>query len=444
MARKNSFLSLSHEDKLQYRWSSMLEIESGLDHCTVEQLVAVLKTISAISMYILVVHDQDVKDGKEVKEHFHCLVRLRAQIQNSALLKAFDDHTGHERSVNTRPIESWEAAVVYLLHETTSAKSKAKYPLTALRASDGVNASEYWMQCYERYLHRCSTKDDTTVESDDGKKRRTLRARIEYYKPLIESGQLREYNMTDYQDEETFIADRGLIKQLMDYDMKRRKLEGHFEKMRVYWFSGPAGARKTAFAKYICQDHGYGIPYITGSGKDFLGEYEGQRFVILDDFRPDNAAASTLLKLLDPYTRSSVDSRYRNKWLAADYVVITAPQTPEQWWQYHRDHGDEYAGAWEQLTRRINGASMHFNMDGSVQYVCYDAVGHTQLIKELPLPPEFLAWLDEQKRVGMLPTDLLESYFGADVRTALPPTPPVVEQKEEPEPDDGGELPFPE
>lgn len=43
MARKNSFLSLSHEDKLQYRWSSMLEIESGLDHCTVEQLVAVLK-----------------------------------------------------------------------------------------------------------------------------------------------------------------------------------------------------------------------------------------------------------------------------------------------------------------------------------------------------------------------------------------------------------------
>jgi hypothetical protein len=44
----------------------------------------------------------------------------------------------------------------------------------------------------------------------------------------------------------------------------------------------------------------------------------------------------------------------------------------------------------------------------------------------------------------MLPTDLLESYFGADVRTALPPTPPVVEQKEEPEPDDGGELPFPE
>ena len=171
----------------------------------------------------------------------------------------------------------------------------------------------------------------------------------------------------------------------------------------------------------MCQDHGYGTPYITGSGKDFLGEYEGQRFVILDDFRPDNAAASTLLKLLDPYTRSSVDSRYQNKWLAADYVVITAPQTPEQWWQYHRDHGDDYSGAWEQLTRRINGASMHFNMDGSVQYVCYNAVGHTQLTKKLQLPSRFIDWLDEQKRVGVLPTDLLETYFGADVRTAVPP-----------------------
>ena len=49
-----------------------------------------------------------------------------------------------------------------------------------------------------------------------------------------------------------------------------------------------------------------------------MGEYEGQRYVILDDFRPDNAAASILLKLLDPYTRSSVDSQYRNQWLAVD------------------------------------------------------------------------------------------------------------------------------
>ncbi len=87
---------------------------------------------------------------------------------------------------------------------------------------------------------------------------------------------------------------------------------------------------------------------------------------------------------------------------------------------------------------------MHFNMDGSVQYVCYDAVGHTQLTKKLQLPSKFIEWLDEQKRVGMLPTDLLESYFGADVRTAVPPTPPVVVQEDEPEPDDGGELPFPE
>ena len=87
---------------------------------------------------------------------------------------------------------------------------------------------------------------------------------------------------------------------------------------------------------------------------------------------------------------------------------------------------------------------MHFNMDGSVQYVCYDAVGHTQLTKKLQLPSKFIEWLDEQKRIGVLPTDLLESYFGADVRTAVPPTPPVVVQEEEMEPDDGGELPFPE
>lgn len=69
--------------------------------------------------------------------------------------------------------------------------------------------------------------------------------------------------------------------------------------------------------------------------------------------------------------------------------------------------------------------------------MCYDAAGHTQLTRKLQLPKRFPEWLDEQKRIGVLPTDLLESYFAA-----LPPAPPVAVQ-EEPEPDDGGELPSP-
>ena len=88
-----------------------------------------------------------------------------------------------------------------------------------------------------------------------------------------------------------------------------------------------------------------------------------------------NTDCATLLKLLDPYTTSAVSSRYRNKWLMADYIIITAPQSPEQWWTYHRDHGDEYAGAWEQLLRRLNGGSWHFLGDNKVEIQMYDGKG---------------------------------------------------------------------
>ena len=51
--------------------------------------------------------------------------------------------------------------------------------------------------------------------------------------------------------------------------------------------------------------------------------YRQEPVLILDDLRPSCLGLSDLLKMLDPYNTSSVKSRYKNKFLNCDIIIIT-------------------------------------------------------------------------------------------------------------------------
>lgn len=378
----------TRDERLNHQWSKYCELTSGIDHCTSEQCLRAVAAIPQVSKWLFIEHNNEA----ETHPHWHLICWFNKPLRNGTLLNYFDKATGRENSAMSNPVwHSIDAAVVYMLHESKSADSKPKYAVEDLVASDSIdNVPEF----YNAALTRYNALQEALAEQVD---LQPLEVRKRRYKALIASGELREYNRTDYLSDEEWIVDKGLIQQLLEYDLEKRKLHNHFSHMRIYWFSGNAGSRKTSTARFISDKMGY-IPFVSGSGNDFLGDYKGQHVVILDDFRPENAAASTLLKLLDPHTRSSVDSRYHNKWLDADVVFITCPQTPEAWWQYHRQHGDEFSGDWAQLTRRINGGAYLFKDDGTIVVRYYTPNGKIQEQKETEIPADYYDWLKAQDK----------------------------------------------
>ena len=94
----------------------------------------------------------------------------------------------------------------------------------------------------------------------------------------------------------------------------------------VMFVYGKAGSGKTTFAKQYAERQRYDVA-ISSAGNDVFQDYLGQRCMILDDFR-DNSLDSNidtsfveLLKMIDPYTSSTVKGRYNMISLLNGYTL---------------------------------------------------------------------------------------------------------------------------
>lgn len=102
---------------------------------------------------------------------------------------------------------------------------------------------------------------------------------------------------------------------------------GANREMEIYYIQGATGTGKTSFAKQMCDSLKYDY-CVSSSSNDPLQDYRGQKALILDDFRTDNMKFSDLLKLTDPYTNSSVKSRYSNKYMVGCKVIFITSIIP--------------------------------------------------------------------------------------------------------------------
>lgn len=106
---------------------------------------------------------------------------------------------------------------------------------------------------------------------------------------------------------------------------------------------------QTTFAKKLARN--FGDYFISSSGKDFLDGYMGQLSIILDDFRGSQATLSTVLKLLDNNTASSVESRYKNSSISeCKQIYITSVVEPFEMFQNVFKESPE---PYEQFARRL-------------------------------------------------------------------------------------------
>lgn len=100
--------------------------------------------------------------------------------------------------------------------------------------------------------------------------------------------------------------------------------------MKVVFVCGKSGTGKTYYAKKLLDSLGYDY-CISSSSNDIFQDYLGQKSMILDDMRDSIFEFYDLLKILDNNTKSSCYSRFTNKPIDCEMIVITS-SIPIRFW----------------------------------------------------------------------------------------------------------------
>nr|WP_278335519.1 hypothetical protein [Clostridium paraputrificum] len=96
--------------------------------------------------------------------------------------------------------------------------------------------------------------------------------------------------------------------------------------------TGTSGSGKTTLAKKICESKGLAY-YVSSGSNDILDGYSFQPALIIDDVRHSCMGLGDLIKLLDNHTLCSIKSRYKNKIVHCDLIILTTVLDLETFYQ---------------------------------------------------------------------------------------------------------------
>lgn len=118
----------------------------------------------------------------------------------------------------------------------------------------------------------------------------------------------------------------------------------------VSWYHGPTGTGKTLRAFNEADEKGL-VPYVKSGASKWFDGYDGDSFVIFDDFRDSHLEFGFLLRLLDRYPMR-VELKGSSRQWKATRIIITSPSPPEECYKTMQatDRFDKIS----QLLRRID------------------------------------------------------------------------------------------
>lgn len=262
----------------------------------------------------------------------------------------------------------------YLIHATDKARQELKheYDTSAVKANFD----------YEAFMGRAKdTANANKLDIDD------IMARI-ISGDLILKDFFRDGKLGDAQVASLFYTNhKAKIDRAIESRYKLQMSSKEEMNLEVIYIQGPAGSGKTTIAKKYAERK-YGDYFISGSSNDTTQDYMGEPVAIFDDARPSDFNASDWLKLLDPYNnKSTVTSRYYNKYLAVDAIILTTTTDFKEFFLYAKEKG----GVSEPIDQFIR----RFNMVIKVHSVVDDsgdvwAVGDLYEVKRVEPYKEFL------------------------------------------------------
>lgn len=253
---------------------------------------------------------------------------------------------------------------------------KSKFPYGDIENAKSVkNCVQYLvhMNDLSKTQYDFSTIDTNDPNINKYKLQSTLNQmlKLDDYIHRIDSGEIREYNLTEYVPIDVFSKYKSQILNALEF-YRRKVMTNADRNIHVMIFTGDTGTYKTTYAKQYCRNLKKSF-CVSSSSNDPMQDYKGEDVLILDDIRDTTFRFHDFLKVLDNHTNSSIASRYSNKAFIGDTIIITSSQKLSQWYY------DEKKEDKEQLYRRIT-IQMQFTKD-TITCFEYNEVAHKYVLQ---------------------------------------------------------------
>lgn len=281
----------------------------------------VLNNHKSIKHYAYIIHDKDKYDkhfsdkneiptdkkiGDLIDPHYHFVIRLNTNHQISAIASWFKIAPNFISFIKAK----FTDALAYLTHRNSPSRYQYdnREVVSNFNWADEIIKSKFRKARIEPHIYEIGLK--------------------------IVSGEIKYKKILDY----ISVLELHMYKDFWSSMRKARYLKASNNinrDLKVIFISGPSNFAKTTCSKYIAESYGFcednGDVYISDDSSDFLGNYEYEECIILNDKNASVIPIQTYLNFLDPYTSTAIASRFYNKIITAKLLIITSTRTLEEY-----------------------------------------------------------------------------------------------------------------
>ncbi|EHT2878594.1 plasmid replication protein [Enterococcus faecalis] len=284
---------------------------------TCDELLVYFQTLfTPVESIAIILHDKDISpDGSTAEPHFHIAMKFENPRSLMALSNKLSDRPQNFTVFNKKGRNNYNNMMSYLTHRTTESQAKYQYSPHDVKAN--FNYPE-WLELIGGSITIARKVEINTLLEEFGHEKISLKQLRALLTPL------------EYAKNSSIIKHiQALIAENRYEQFKEEMIQQH-KQIETFYLYGTTGTGKTRFAKEKFSSD----CFITGSNRDMFANYDGEKTVILDEIRPDTITYNELLKLLDPFNFNNVvGSRYYDKKLVAERLIITTPYPPHLFYQ---------------------------------------------------------------------------------------------------------------
>lgn len=309
----------------------LMEITTQQKYLKQDKIEKVLKEKKKdIEQYAYILHDKDVytkdeeiknnlhKEGTIKPAHYHIELKLKYPRRMSDVASWFGVPSNFIQSSKSG---RYEDMLVYLIHGNDD--TKHQYAVSEVVSNFEYETTINKYRQNKKKLTKKKENEDLKEEYEEAIKK-------------IRQREINEYNYYKHISDECYInyKSRFDIAFLIARNKKEDEYNTEGRNMEVIYIQGESESGKTTYAKLIAKQHNMDF-FPSSSSNDPLYGYRGQNCIILDDLREEDMKFTDLLKFLDNNTSSTVVSRYHNKLITADLIIITSVKTIDELYELY-------------------------------------------------------------------------------------------------------------